>query len=85
MIAQTQRMFRMVLDPAWWTGPIFDKELRVSSRRRRNYSLRFFYVLVLTIFVAVVWLSYMDIRGNATVQQALMAEAGKRIITRIVV
>lgn len=75
----------MVLDPAWWTGPIFDKELRVSSRRRRNYSLRFFYVLVLTIFVAVVWLSYMDIRGNATVQQALMAEAGKRIITRIVV
>jgi ABC-type transport system involved in multi-copper enzyme maturation permease subunit len=78
-------MFQMVLDPVWLTGPIFDKELRVSSRRRRNYSLRFFYVLVLTIFVAVVWLSYMDIRGNATVQQALMAEAGKRIITRIVV
>jgi len=75
----------MVLDPAWWTGPIFDKELRVSSRRRRNYSLRFFYVLVLTIFAAVVWLSYMDIHGNATVQQALMAEAGKRIISMIVI
>lgn len=84
MIADIGRTFRAVLDPAWLTGPIFDKELRVSSRRRRNYSLRFFYVLVLTIFVAVVWLSYMDIRGNATVQQALMAEAGKRIITRIV-
>ncbi|MEN6575552.1 MAG: ABC transporter permease subunit [Phycisphaerales bacterium] len=78
------RTFRTVLDPAWLTGPIFDKELRVSSRRRRNYSLRFFYVLVLTIFIAVVWLSFMDIRGNATVQQSLMAEAGRKIITRIV-
>ena len=29
---------------SWLTGPIFDKELRVSSRRRRNYVLRFVYV-----------------------------------------
>ncbi len=37
-----------------WTGPIFHKELRVSSRRRRNYALRFMYLIVLLVFIAVV-------------------------------
>lgn len=84
MIARIERMTQMVLDPTWLAGPIFDKELRVSSRRRRSYSLRFFYVVVLMFFVAAVWLSVVDVRGNATVQQSRMAEAGARIITRIV-
>jgi len=85
MIAQMGKTFRMALDPSWLTGPIFDKELRVSSRRRKNYALRFFYVLVLTIFVAVVWLSVVNVQGNATVQQSRMAGAGKEIITTIVI
>ncbi len=85
MIAQAAKTFRMRLGPAWLTGPIFDKELRVSSRRRRNYSLRFFYILALTIFVAVVWLSVVDVQGNATVQQSRMAEAGKQIAVKIVI
>jgi hypothetical protein len=38
------------------TGPIFGKELRISSRRRRNYVLRCAYVALLTVFVVVVWL-----------------------------
>jgi len=73
------------LDPAWLTGPIFDKELRVSSRRRRNYWLRFLYILILTVFIAVVWLTFADVQGNAAVLQSRMAEAGKKIVTRIVV
>ncbi len=85
MIAHMGKTVRMALDPAWVTGPIFDKELRVSSRRRRNYSLRFFYILVLTIFIAVVWLSVVDVQGNATVQQSRMAGAGKKIVTTIVI
>jgi len=68
----------------WLTGPIFDKELRVSSRRRRNYTLRFFYVLLLTIFVAVVWLGVAEYGGSAAFQQSRMAAAGKRIVMTIV-
>ena len=43
---------RKVLSPSWLTGPIFGKELRVSSRRRRNYVLRFVYLMLLTGFLA---------------------------------
>ena len=44
-----------ILNPARLTGPIFDKELRVASRRRRNYVLRSVYVLVLVFFLAFTW------------------------------
>lgn len=67
----------------WLTGPIFEKELRVSSRRRRNYVLRFFYVALLTVFVAMVWLSVVRYHGNATYAQSRMAAAGKRIIMTV--
>jgi ABC-type transport system involved in multi-copper enzyme maturation permease subunit len=85
MIGQMTKTVGTILSPARLTGPIFDKELRVSSRRRRSYSLRSFYILALTVFVAVVWTSVVDVQGNATVQQAHMAEAGKWIISTIVV
>ena len=68
----------------WLTGPIFEKELRVSSRRRRNYWLRSVYILLLTAFVVVVWMSVVEYRGNATFQQSRMAVAGKKIIMTIV-
>ena len=84
MAAQMERMTRMALDPTWLAGPIFDKELRVSSRRRRNYSLRFFYVVILAFFVVTVWMSRVDVQGNATVQQSRMAEAGKAIVRTVV-
>lgn len=84
MTAHMERMSQMVLDPTRLAGPIFDKELRVSSRRRRNYSLRFFYVMVLAFFVVTVWLGNVDVQGNATVQQSRMAEAGKAIVSKVV-
>jgi len=77
-------MTQMALDPTWLAGPIFDKELRVSSRRRRNYSLQFFYVAILAFFVVIVWLGRVDVQGNATLQQSRMAEAGKAIVRTVV-
>lgn len=67
------------------TGPIFDKELRVSSRRRRNYVLRSAYVALLAFFVAVVWLEQIPyIQGNGLYMSSRMAEAGKRIVVTII-
>ncbi len=72
-------------DPGRLTGPIFGKELRVSSRRCRSYALRFFYVALLTVFVAIVWLGVVEFQGTPAVQQARMAAAGKQIIMTVVV
>jgi len=75
-----------VMNPAWMTGPIFDKELRVSSRRRRNYWLRFAYVAVLTLFVVMVWLSAVEMQGTWSVAYRVsrMSEAGIHITMAIV-
>jgi ABC-2 type transport system permease protein len=72
------------LSLSWLTGPIFDKELRVSSRRKKNYTLRLIYVILLTIFVAIVWLSVVKSQGSSAYQKSRMALAGKTIITTIV-
>ena len=69
---------------SWLTGPIFDKELRVSSRRKKNYTLRLIYVILLTIFVAIVWLSVVKSEGSSVYEKSRMALAGKRIVTTIV-
>ncbi|MBN2593257.1 MAG: ABC transporter permease subunit [Sedimentisphaerales bacterium] len=76
--------FWNLFDPFRLLGPIFDKELRVSSRRRRNYTLRLIYVILLTIFVTIVWLSVVKSEGSSAYQKSRMALAGKTIITTIV-
>jgi ABC-type transport system involved in multi-copper enzyme maturation permease subunit len=81
------------LKKTWWkafdvgrlTGPIFGKELRVSSRRTRNYALRFFYIALLTVFVAIVWLSVAEYEGNATFLQSRMAVVGKQVVATVVI
>jgi ABC-type transport system involved in multi-copper enzyme maturation permease subunit len=72
------------LSLSWLTGPIFDKELRVSSRRRRNYTLREIYIILLTFFIAIVWLSVVKSVGSTAYQKSRMALAGKTIVTTIV-
>ncbi|MBN1362331.1 MAG: ABC transporter permease subunit [Sedimentisphaerales bacterium] len=84
MIASVKKTFLSMVRPKWLTGPIFEKELRVSSRRRRNYVLRFFYILLLTIFVGMVWLSVAEYQGDVTYQRSRMAAAGKEIVMTIV-
>jgi ABC-type transport system involved in multi-copper enzyme maturation permease subunit len=73
-----------VLSPFRLTGPIFDKELRVSSRRRRNYVLRFAYVALLTAFLALIWIEAMGQSGSAVYRISRMADTGKSIIIYIV-
>ena len=45
------------LRPSRLTGPLFDKELRVLSRRRRTYAVRVAYLAALALFVGVKWAS----------------------------
>ncbi|HCO95673.1 MAG TPA: hypothetical protein DIU00_17295 [Phycisphaerales bacterium] len=75
---------RDFLSMFWLTGPIFDKELRVSSRRRRNYVLRFFYVALMTIFLVLVWIPMMARSGSNLYQISRMAETGKFIVVYMV-
>jgi ABC-type transport system involved in multi-copper enzyme maturation permease subunit len=72
------------LSLSWLTGPIFDKELRVSSRRRRNYILRFTYLALLTIFLVLVWLEEVKYRGSAAYRISRMARAGQTITVFII-
>ena len=84
MTAVLYNLILKVLSPLRLTGPIFDKELRVSSRRRRNYVLRFAYVALLTVFLALVWIEAMGQSGSAVYRISRMAEAGKFIIVCMV-
>ena len=76
---------------SWLTGPIFEKELRVSSRRKRNYLLRFAYLILLMFFIVFAWTATLRIRGfrmNVAGSQVLrasqMSEAGIYITTTLV-
>jgi len=70
----------------WLTGPIFEKELRVAARRRRSYVLRFLYVGLLTVFIAVVWMLRMEEGGSASgaYSASRMAGVGKDVTSAIV-
>jgi len=69
---------------SWLTGPIFEKELRVSSRRRRNYVLRFAYLILLMVFLALFWFSLVPRTGSGVYQASQMAEAGKGLTAFVV-
>ena len=72
------------LSLSWLTGPIFDKELRVSSRQRRNYVLRFAYLALMTIFLVLVWLEEVQDNSSSVYSISRMARAGQVIIMFIV-
>ena len=84
MITGLTNFMGRFLSPFRLTGPIFDKELRVSSRRRRNYILRFAYVALLTAFLALVWIEAMGQSGSAVYRISRMAESGKLIVIYVV-
>jgi ABC-type transport system involved in multi-copper enzyme maturation permease subunit len=66
------------------TGPIFDKELRVASRRRRNYLLRFVYVAFFTFLLAMVWTGALQGATSSVYQSSRMAQAGLSIVAFVV-
>ncbi len=80
----TSTIWRIV-SLTWLTGPIFDKELRVSSRRRRNYVIRSLYLLLLTVFITFVWIAQVNYGSSYSLYRASrMSEAGRAIIMCIV-
>ena len=80
-----QSVFRF-LSLAWLTGPVFGKELRVVSRRRRNYVLRFAYISALLGFVVLNWgdLGGFSSGPSSGLIISRMSEAGIRFITTVV-
>ena len=85
MASLTIKSFLSILRFFWLTGPLFDKELRVSSRRKRNYFLRFAYVTLLAFFVVGTWASFGQVHGTLAYQKSRLAEIGKSIVVTIVI
>jgi ABC-2 type transport system permease protein len=77
--------FFKLFNPVWLTGPLLEKELRVSSRRRRNYFLRCIYIALLSLFILSTWYSTIAIRGSGSnvYQISRLSQAGRNIITGI--
>ncbi|MBI9016651.1 MAG: ABC transporter permease subunit [Phycisphaerae bacterium] len=74
-----------IISMNWLTGPIFDKELRVSSRRKRNYVTRFIYIVILILFITLIWVQTVSrYYGSATYQASRMSRAGIEITTLII-
>jgi len=86
MTAALMSFVRQFFSFSWLTGPIFDKELRVSSRRRRNYVLRVAYLAALTIFLVLIWLEQVRYSGagSAVFRVSRMSRAGQIIVMFIV-
>lgn len=74
------------LSPLRLAGPIFDKELRVASRRRRLYGLRFAYVVALVLVVLHLWSSSLRLSGggSSALQASRLGEMGKGIVAMVV-
>ncbi len=74
------------LSPLRLAGPILDKELRVTSRRRRLYVLRFAYVVALVLVVLQLWYSLLRSRGGGSgaLQVSRLGEMGKGIVAMVV-
>ena len=82
----------------WALGPVFTKELRVISRRRRHYVLRFSYLAALLLFVVIFWLAADVSLTGPSISGATgpdqdqvranqfnqMSEAGKKIVAGII-
>ncbi len=70
---------------SWLTGPIFDKELRISSRRKRNYFLRVAYLLILLLVLALIWAEEIGLRSNSIGYQISRLSQVGLVITGVVV
>ncbi len=70
---------------SWLTGPIFSKELRISSRRKRNYFLRSSYLLILLIAILLAWEAMVHSYSSNVVYRVSRLSAAGMAITGTVV
>ncbi|MCF7956463.1 MAG: ABC transporter permease subunit [Phycisphaerae bacterium] len=68
----------------WLTGPIFDKEPRASSRRKRNYAVRFIYLALLTTAAVLFWAQMVRFNGPVSYRISQMSRAGMAITFLII-
>ena len=66
------------------TGPIFDKELRVTSRRKRYFVLRVVYLILLLAILAMVWADQIRYQQSSLMTVSRMAMTGQ-ILTSFIV
>ncbi len=67
-------------NPWWLTGPILDKELRVSSRRKRNYVLRVGYLLILASIFSMFWAGSATHHYSGAYQISRMVMMGREAV-----
>jgi len=86
MTIELTSIFLDLFNPARLLGPIFDKELRVCSRRRRSYVLRCAYIAALCVFIVYAWYSILGARssGSAVFQVSRFSQIGRTVIASIV-
>jgi ABC-2 type transport system permease protein len=83
MTLQTLYSVGRRINPFLLTGPIFEKELVVSSRRRRNYVLRFAYIALLSFFIVMAWIPTASMYSGAAYRAARMSVMGLAIVSTI--
>lgn len=66
------------------TGPILDKELRVTSRRKRYFVLRVVYLALLLIILAMVWAEQIRYQQSSLMTVSRMAMSGQVLTSFIV-
>lgn len=66
-----------LLRPGTLLGPILDKEMRVTARRRRYYALRSAYLGLLMLLMLLIWSEAMSAYDGRARQSAEMSETGK--------
>jgi len=75
-----------LLGPFLGVGPIIQKELRVASRRRRYYVLRFVCIGLLAVVVGLLWAGEVQGRTAGTVlQKGQLAGIGRVIVSSVAV
>lgn len=86
MIIELARPLSSAFNPFRLLGPIFSKELRVCSRRRRNYVLRCAYIAALGVFILYAWYSIAGGggSGSAVYQTSRSSQIGRTAIASIV-
>ena len=63
-------------------GPIFAKELRVSSRRRRTYVIRVAYVAAMMLFLAIAWANVVG-SGGISYQACRQSDVGRSVVVAV--
>lgn len=81
----TAAILRKTATLSWLTGPIFDKELRISSRRKRNYFLRVAYLVLLLLILSLIWVEEIGTRTKSTVYQVSRLSQIGIMITGVIV